>query len=244
MGNAETLLVALTHVLENGIRVTPTAATLTVRVRPRAAPGAVGRGGGLALCSSVEVDDDGPGIEPDVLPRLFEPFMTTRDDRQAIGLGLFIAQSIAREHGGWLEGSNKPPGALASPPRSGRERRCQVRSCSSTTNPEMLDLVEDALGGRDVEWNLRFRAGRPEASGRVTLRRRDHRRESGGDDRTRALPTHERATGLTGHRRDHVGSMEIAMEALRGPEPGLRSETARSESAFAHPGRGDSAGAR
>jgi len=107
-GSAESLLVAITHVLENGIRATPRGGTLIVRVREDVAK-ENGRDVGATEVPfyCVEVDDEGPGIQPDVLPRLFKPFTTTRAERQAIGLGLFIAQSIAREHGGWLEGGNR-----------------------------------------------------------------------------------------------------------------------------------------
>jgi CheY-like chemotaxis protein/anti-sigma regulatory factor (Ser/Thr protein kinase) len=47
----------------------------------------------------VSVADAGCGIPPDVLPRLFEPFFSTKGDR-GNGLGLSIAQGIVRRHGG------------------------------------------------------------------------------------------------------------------------------------------------
>ncbi|MEM9462555.1 MAG: ATP-binding protein [Myxococcota bacterium] len=49
----------------------------------------------------IEVVDDGPGIDPEVVERLFEPFVTTR--ARGTGLGLPMAQRIARAHGGWIE---------------------------------------------------------------------------------------------------------------------------------------------
>jgi len=45
--------------------------------------------------------DDGPGIEQDILRRLFEPFFSTKSD--GMGLGLFVSQSIVEEHGGHIE---------------------------------------------------------------------------------------------------------------------------------------------
>jgi two-component system NtrC family sensor kinase len=107
-GSAESLLVALSHLVENGVRATPKGATLVVRLRQESSPeDDRDPGGTLVPFFCIDVDDEGSGIGRDVLPRLFKPFTTTREDRQAIGLGLFIAQSIAKEHGGWLEGANK-----------------------------------------------------------------------------------------------------------------------------------------
>jgi len=53
----------------------------------------------------LEVSDNGPGIPPDVLEHVFDPFYTTKD--QGSGLGLAIAFTIVREHHGILEVSSK-----------------------------------------------------------------------------------------------------------------------------------------
>lgn len=52
------------------------------------------------------VADNGRGIAPEHLPKLFDAFFTTRDD--GVGLGLAIARSIAEEHGGRLTAVNNP----------------------------------------------------------------------------------------------------------------------------------------
>jgi signal transduction histidine kinase len=51
----------------------------------------------------VKVTDDGPGIDPEIIPRLFTKFATKSD--KGTGLGLFIAKSIVDAHGGkiWFE---------------------------------------------------------------------------------------------------------------------------------------------
>lgn len=54
------------------------------------------------------VIDNGPGIDPAVLPRLFEPFATTRLDARGTGLGLAVAEGIVKEHGGVLLARNRP----------------------------------------------------------------------------------------------------------------------------------------
>jgi two-component system sensor kinase FixL len=48
----------------------------------------------------ISVVDNGPGVEPSVVPRLFEPFCTTKP--QGLGLGLAICKNIAGAHGGGL----------------------------------------------------------------------------------------------------------------------------------------------
>ena len=52
------------------------------------------------LGNVLEVNDTGPGPPPDIAERLFEPFVTGRD--QGIGLGLAVAQQAAKAHGGTI----------------------------------------------------------------------------------------------------------------------------------------------
>jgi signal transduction histidine kinase len=59
----------------------------------------------------VEVQDTGPGLDPEKLDRLFQSFYTTKPD--GIGLGLAISRSIAEAHGGRLSAApNKHRGAV------------------------------------------------------------------------------------------------------------------------------------
>jgi two-component system sensor histidine kinase/response regulator len=48
------------------------------------------------------VRDNGPGIPPEVLPKIFQAYFTTKDVRQGTGLGLSIVQRLVREAGGAL----------------------------------------------------------------------------------------------------------------------------------------------
>jgi PAS domain S-box-containing protein len=50
----------------------------------------------------VDVIDNGPGIAPEVMDHLFQPFFTTKGER-GTGLGLWVSQGIIRKHGGKLE---------------------------------------------------------------------------------------------------------------------------------------------
>ncbi len=63
----------------------------------------------------VEVIDDGPGIDAEVLPRLFEPRFTTKHGRirYGLGLGLAISQRIIHSHGGTISVSSEPGRTVA-----------------------------------------------------------------------------------------------------------------------------------
>jgi len=54
------------------------------------------------------VTDTGPGISQEILPHLFEPFVTGKET--GLGLGLVVSRRIVEEHRGTLEGVNKPSG--------------------------------------------------------------------------------------------------------------------------------------
>jgi two-component system, OmpR family, sensor histidine kinase TctE len=49
---------------------------------------------------AIEVEDDGPGIPPELISRVFDPFYTTKGDVHGAGLGLFVAEGIVRTAGG------------------------------------------------------------------------------------------------------------------------------------------------
>lgn len=57
---------------------------------------------------TLEVRDTGEGISSEQLPRIFEPYFTTRKSENATGLGLTVCESIAKAHGGNLSVSSQP----------------------------------------------------------------------------------------------------------------------------------------
>ena len=57
---------------------------------------------------TLRVEDDGPGIDPAALPRVFDPFFTTRE--RGTGLGLAVVQAVVLEHGGSLRASTSTLG--------------------------------------------------------------------------------------------------------------------------------------
>lgn len=56
----------------------------------------------------LQVEDSGLGIDPKILPQLFEPFSTTKET--GTGLGLAVSKRIAESHGGSLSAGNRPAG--------------------------------------------------------------------------------------------------------------------------------------
>jgi C4-dicarboxylate-specific signal transduction histidine kinase len=67
----------------------------------------------LAAEGGVElsVSDSGPGIEPGNLPRLFQPFFTTK--KTGLGIGLSVAEKIVTAHSGRIWAENRPAGGAA-----------------------------------------------------------------------------------------------------------------------------------
>jgi signal transduction histidine kinase len=86
---------ALGNLVDNALRYRR---VLPVRVRLRATAGRL----------SAEVEDDGPGVSPANLPRVFERFFTTERDRGGTGLGLAIVRAIAESRGGAASCDSKP----------------------------------------------------------------------------------------------------------------------------------------
>jgi len=52
---------------------------------------------------AIEVRDDGSGIPPEILPHIFEPFLTTKESGKSVGLGLAVSQNIIEGHRGRVD---------------------------------------------------------------------------------------------------------------------------------------------
>jgi signal transduction histidine kinase len=105
-GNSDRLVQVFVNLLRNALYAVPAAGEI---------------GGEIAIHSkrlhrnaqpwiSVTVEDNGPGIAPDVLPDIFEAFVSTRLDAKGTGLGLTVAEGIIHQHGGTITASNRAEG--------------------------------------------------------------------------------------------------------------------------------------
>jgi signal transduction histidine kinase len=103
-GDSELLRRAIENVMRNAIRYAPTDSKIEV---------SMANGDGWA---KIRVRDYGPGVPPDALPRLFDPFYRVESDRDrksgGVGLGLSIARRAVELHKGKLRASNASPGLL------------------------------------------------------------------------------------------------------------------------------------
>jgi len=82
---------ALLNLVLNAMEAMPDGGQLRVSTSRTGDPAGVG----------VSFADTGPGIAPDALPHIFDPFYTTKPE--GLGLGLYITRNIVEEHGGRLE---------------------------------------------------------------------------------------------------------------------------------------------
>lgn len=97
--NADPLLhEALSNLLDNAIRVSPDGGAVVLTVRKEGTE------------SVIEVVDDGPGMAADMLDRLGQRFL---EGSTGMGLGLALAMTVARMHGGRFEAANRTPGFRA-----------------------------------------------------------------------------------------------------------------------------------
>jgi two-component system, NtrC family, sensor kinase len=104
-GNLPTVTCDAAHIeqvflalMMNAVEAMPRGGKLLLRSRYRPSTGEV----------QLDVQDDGVGIPPEVLPHLFEPFFTTREHAHGLGLGLAISQGIIERHHGRIEAASQP----------------------------------------------------------------------------------------------------------------------------------------
>jgi two-component system, OmpR family, sensor histidine kinase CpxA len=103
-GNASLLHSAVENVVRNAIRYTQEGTSVEIELRSEVRAGT----SEAVLC----VSDAGPGVPPDALDKLFEPFYRLDDARGrltgGVGLGLAITERAVRFHGGKVSAFNRP----------------------------------------------------------------------------------------------------------------------------------------
>ncbi|GGB51728.1 sensor histidine kinase [Tistrella bauzanensis] len=111
-GSAELLRRAIENVIRNALRFSPPGGTVLVTVGVDDA----------SRCHVLTVADSGPGVAPELLATMFDPFVRGVDGTaaagaglsgQGYGLGLAIARRTIEAHGGSITARNRPEGGLA-----------------------------------------------------------------------------------------------------------------------------------
>jgi signal transduction histidine kinase len=91
-GDGQKLTQVLVNLVRNALQASPARSTVRIQVDSR---------GGNQV---VSVEDEGPGISPDLRDRLFQPFVSGKGD-QGLGMGLYMARLIIESHGGRIAAS-------------------------------------------------------------------------------------------------------------------------------------------
>jgi CheY-like chemotaxis protein len=107
-GDREHLEQVITNLVFNARDAIGGAGTIQVDVASACSPG---NSSAEARFVQISVSDDGPGIAPAIIDRIFEPLFTTK--RNGTGLGLAIAQRLIEGHGGTVTAENLPHGGAA-----------------------------------------------------------------------------------------------------------------------------------
>jgi len=112
----------LVNLIVNAVQAMSDGGTLTVSTRTD---------GGFVVLA---VDDTGPGMEEDVVEKVFLPFFTTKDVHEGTGLGLAVVHGIVTSHGGSIEVESEP----------GHGTRFAVRLPASTSG-DAQEVSQDGI---------------------------------------------------------------------------------------------------
>lgn len=125
LGEGNRLEQVLLNLLANALDAVKEAPERRIRVT------AAGAGEWVML----EVHDSGPGIAPEGMPRLFEPFYTTKEQGEGLGLGLAISAGIVRDFGGTLRCARSTLG--------GAVFCVQLKAATSASLPLKETVIQD-----------------------------------------------------------------------------------------------------
>ncbi|MGZ3273413.1 MAG: HAMP domain-containing sensor histidine kinase [Caulobacteraceae bacterium] len=100
-GAPQLLRRGIENVIRNALRFSPPGDAVVVRARP------------VDDRFEIEVSDKGPGVPPEMLESMFEPFVKGAAETRGVGLGLSIARRALAAHGGTLQAFNREGGGLS-----------------------------------------------------------------------------------------------------------------------------------
>jgi two-component system nitrogen regulation sensor histidine kinase GlnL len=109
LGDRDQLIQVFMNLVRNAADALPESGgeiTLTTGYRPSVRFGAAVAGERLSLPLEVTVRDNGAGVPPDLMPHIFDPFVTTKP--RGSGLGLALVAKIVGDHGGVIECESVP----------------------------------------------------------------------------------------------------------------------------------------
>ncbi len=99
LGDHDMLLRVLANLINNAVKYAPAHSTITVSCRA------------TGLFNQVAVEDEGPGIDDDALPKLFQPFTRVgaqeREQSGGTGIGLSLCRAIIEQHEGQIWAENR-----------------------------------------------------------------------------------------------------------------------------------------
>jgi PAS domain S-box-containing protein len=135
---------------------TLTLATSTVIFDPLSARHHPEARAGSFVC--LTVSDTGCGIEKQILPRIFDPFFSTKEVGRGTGLGLATVYGIVKQHRGWIEVESEPGAGtsfkvflpVAALPETKAALEAAPAAVTVEGGRETILLVEDETGVRDL----------------------------------------------------------------------------------------------
>lgn len=104
LGDKDQLIQAILNIVRNAVQATEGKGHIVIKTRIHRHM-TIGRKY-YKLAVKIDIIDDGPGIDADMLPQIFYPMVTGRAD--GTGLGLSIAQALVNQHNGLIECNSEP----------------------------------------------------------------------------------------------------------------------------------------